>query len=162
MTMQCCARPRQIGFTLIELMATVAIVAILGAVAYPNYTTYLQRGRLMDASSKLSDYRVKMEQYYQDNRTFLNTAGTACGVADPATLPGESFDIKCNAGLATATSYTVDVIGIAAKNMSGFTYRLVVDGTGLTKSTVSVPTTYGWKYPSPNNCWTIRKDGSCG
>jgi type IV pilus assembly protein PilE len=153
-------RGRSSGFTLIELMATVAIVAILASLAYPQYTAYLQRGRIMDATTKLQDFRIKMEQYYQDNRTYQNAGATGCGVADPPSAPTDSFDVKCLPGLATPTSYVIEATGIVAKNMANFTYRLTVDPTGLTKTTVMLPPT-GWKYPVPNNCWTTRKDGLC-
>jgi len=58
------------GFTLIEVMIVVAIVAILAAIALPSYTDYIRRGKLPDAFVYLSDYKVKMEQYYQDNRNY--------------------------------------------------------------------------------------------
>jgi len=69
------------GFTLIEVMIVVAIVAILASVALPAYTDYIRRGKLQEATSALSDYRVKMEQYFQDNRNY----GSATGCATDAT-----------------------------------------------------------------------------
>lgn len=68
------------GFTLIELMITVVIVGILASIALPSYTSYLARGKITDAVSVLADYRVRMEQYFQDNRNY-GTAGAACPVA---------------------------------------------------------------------------------
>ena len=62
------------GFTLIEIMVTVAIIAIISSVAIPSYADYVRRGALPDAFTNLSDYRVKMEQYYQDNRTYGTAA----------------------------------------------------------------------------------------
>ena len=69
------------GFTLIEVMITVAIVAILAAVALPTYADYVRRGLLPEAFTALSDFRVKMEQYYQDNRAYgtTNCADVASG-----------------------------------------------------------------------------------
>ena len=58
------------GFTLIEVMITVAIVAILAAVAVPQYTRYIQRGNLVEATNALAEYRVRMEQFYQDNGSY--------------------------------------------------------------------------------------------
>jgi type IV pilus assembly protein PilE len=58
------------GFTLIEVMIVVAIVAILASVALPSYFDYVRRGQLPEAQAALSDFRVKIEQYYQDNRNY--------------------------------------------------------------------------------------------
>ena len=76
------ARTRATGFTLIEVMITVAIIGILAAIALPSYKNYIRRGQQPEAFNALSDYRTKMEQYYQDNRNYGST-GTTC--ADNAT-----------------------------------------------------------------------------
>lgn len=68
------------GFTLIEVMIVVAIVAILAAVALPAYGDYIRRGQLPEAFAGMSDLRVKMEQYFQDNR---NYGAANCADAGP-------------------------------------------------------------------------------
>ena len=70
-------RPR--GFTLIELMVTVAVVAILASIALPSYSAYLQRSRVPAALDGLSSYATRMEQRYQDVGNYAT--GTACAVA---------------------------------------------------------------------------------
>ena len=57
------------GFTLIEVMIVVAIVAILSAIAIPSYRNYVIRGKIPEATSNLSGQAVKMEQYFEDNKT---------------------------------------------------------------------------------------------
>ena len=52
------------------ISVTVAIVAILTAVAYPSYVDYIRRGQLPEGMTNLSDFRVKLEQYYQDHRGY--------------------------------------------------------------------------------------------
>jgi type IV pilus assembly protein PilE len=74
------------GFTLIEVMIVVGIIAILSAVAIPSYSEYARRGQLPEGFSQLSDYRIKMEQFFQDNRNY----GTGdCGI--PATGPAPKW-----------------------------------------------------------------------
>ncbi|HMG58235.1 MAG TPA: type IV pilin protein, partial [Burkholderiales bacterium] len=75
---------RPTGFTLIELMVTVAIIAVLAAIAVPNYTDYVKRGKLQEATSNLLAMRTKMEQYFQDNRSY--------------TTPGAPVLAPCTAG----------------------------------------------------------------
>ena len=85
----------QHGFTLIELMVTVAIVAILSAVAYPNFADYILRSRLIDGTTKLADQQVRMEQYFLDNRRYSTVVGGAiCGVTPTAT-PKDPFQLAC-------------------------------------------------------------------
>jgi type IV pilus assembly protein PilE len=141
---------RSRGFTLIELMIAVAIIAILAAIAIPSYTDYIRRGRLTEALGRLSAMRVKMEQYFQDNRVYTG----ACVAGTIAPLPGDTvyFQYRCNPAPAAGT-YTVVATGIGA--MAGFVYS--IDETN-TQRTVALPG--GWVMPA-NNCWAIKKDGSC-
>jgi type IV pilus assembly protein PilE len=147
------------GFTLIELMITVAIVAILAAIALPSYTDYITRGKLTEAHNTLAAYRVSMEQYYQDNR---NYGTAACGVAAPTGL--QYFTLACTPAAASSTatagqSYTANVQGNAGTPVAGFTFT--VDNNN-NRTTTAVPT--GWGTAStaaPINCWVMRKGGSC-
>lgn len=80
------ARPRgQRGFTLIELMITVAIVAILAAVAYPAYTQYLVRSNRSSAVSFVMTLASRQEQYNLDFRQYTNQMA----LLGAATIPAE-------------------------------------------------------------------------
>ena len=73
---------RTTGFTLVELMIVVAIIAILAAIAVPSYNDYVTRSKLQEAHTNLAAARVNMEQYYQDNRVYTTAPGSgACGIA---------------------------------------------------------------------------------
>jgi len=74
---------RSRGFTLIEAMITLAIIGLLASFALPAYQDNLRRGQLPEGVAGLASYRVKMEQYYQDNRRY-GTGACADGANAPA------------------------------------------------------------------------------
>lgn len=140
---------RQRGFTLIELMVVVAVAGILVAIALPSYTNYLRRARVADAVSMMSTLRAGLEQFFQDNRTYVG----ACAAGTVAPIPSGSpyFTVTCPT--LTATAYSVTATGSGA--MAGFVYTLDQSGT---KST-TVPSGSGWTATA--GCWVLKQDGSC-
>ncbi|MEF8721243.1 MAG: prepilin-type N-terminal cleavage/methylation domain-containing protein [Candidatus Accumulibacter delftensis] len=66
---------RHAGFTLIEIMMVVIIIGILAAIAVPSYSDYLIRSRITQATAGLSERRVRMEQFFQDNHTYFGGPG---------------------------------------------------------------------------------------
>jgi type IV pilus assembly protein PilE len=83
------------GFTLIELMITVAIVAILAAVALPSYQQYIIRSKRSAAQAQMMDIANRQQQFLLANRNYADkTALTASGYALPAEVNGNySYDI---------------------------------------------------------------------
>lgn len=127
--------PRRLvqGFTLIELMVVVAIVAILASIALPSYTDYVRRGAVQEAFSELANWRVRMEQFYQDNRTY---AGAVCNT--PPAPAGAKFNYGCAAGVG-GQSYVLTATGAVAQ-AAGHTYTINeanVRGTSQFKGTSS-------------------------
>ena len=113
------------GFTLIELMVTVAIMGILAAIAVPMYSDYVTRGRIIDGTSKMGDIRTQMEKYFMDNRTYvtgLGGCGAQASIAAYNADPSANFTISCPAP--TATTYTIQADGIKARGMGGFSYSV--------------------------------------
>lgn len=71
-------RNRSAGFTLIEIMITVAVVAILAAIAYPSYIEYVRKGRRAEARTALIELMQQEERYFTQRNTYLafDTAST--------------------------------------------------------------------------------------
>lgn len=143
-------RALQRGFTLIEVLAVVVIVGVLAGIAYPSYRDYVVRSKISEAVSSLSDMRVKMEQFFLDNRTYVG----ACTAGTVAPLPASARYFAYACSNLSATTYTVTATGAAGQGMSGFAYSIDQSNT---RSTLAVPS--GWTAAA--SCWTLKKDGSC-
>ncbi len=135
-------RPNPLGFTLIELMIVVAIIGILSAVAIPAYTGHVTRGKAAEAPATLADLRIKMEQYYQDNRTYV---GGTCVPANGA----QNFTYTCST--ATKTAYTITATGKSAEGMANFAFTINQDNVKTSKFDGTVGA----------NCWLTSKGGTC-
>jgi type IV pilus assembly protein PilE len=150
---------QQRGFSLIELMIAIVIVGILASIALPSYRDYLTRSRIPEAAAELGDIRVRMEQFFQDNRTYP-VSGCATAPAVPsatqiAVPAGDSFNFSC---VATATTYTATATGKGS--MAGFQYT-VDQFNGRASNISGAAATAGWSAHSPNNCWVTKKGGGC-
>jgi type IV pilus assembly protein PilE len=142
---------RSSGFTLIEVMITVAIVAILAAVALPSYNGYILRGQQTDAFNSLSDFRTKMEQYYQDNRKY----GSATACANDSTASSwnrfsntEYFSYVCTiTDSATQQAYSITATGIKGQ-VKGDVYSIDQNGNRSTSTFKGATVT--------ESCWLTR------
>ena len=141
----------QNGFTLIELMIVVVVIGLLAAIAIPNYTDYVTRGKIPDATSGLAAKRVRVEQYYQDTRSYVGAPDLA---ADAAT--SQYFDFAGVAADGPPQTFTLTATGKAS--MTGFTFT--VNQANARTSTVSAAlVAKGWADGA--GCWIRSKAGAC-
>ncbi|MGE0559778.1 MAG: type IV pilin protein [Burkholderiales bacterium] len=141
---------RKNGFTLIELLIVIAIIGIISAIAVPQYSEYVTRSKLAEATATLSEHRVKMEQFFQDNRTYAN----ACDAGSIAVTPtGRYFAYACS-NLST-TTYTITATGIAAQGTGNFVYTI---NQANARGTTTVGA--GWS-GAGSTCWVTNKGGGC-
>lgn len=72
---------RTLGFTLIELMIVVAVIAVLAGIAFPSYRNYILKGNRASAQAFLMDAAQRQAQYFLDNRSYAPDVATLFGSA---------------------------------------------------------------------------------
>ena len=108
---------RQSGFTLIELMIVVVIVAVLASVAFPSYTQYVTRSHRQAGKNILYRLADRQEQYFIDNKQYASNLSTLGYAADT---------IGVDAGGDITTSTDADrVYAVALANTSTTSYTVV-------------------------------------
>lgn len=78
------------GFTLIELMIVVAIVAILASIAYPAYSNSILKGRRAEGRTALAEFMQQQERYMTQNNAYY-AFSNAAGTTTPASVPFKTF-----------------------------------------------------------------------
>lgn len=134
----------QKGFTLMEVMIVVVVVAILASVGIPIYSDYVIRGKLVQATSGLSEGRIKMEQYFQDFRTYAG---------GEVRCPAETEFFTFNCGAPTATLYTITATG--KDNLAAYSYSINQDNVRSSNTPMTNP-------PGVNvSCWIMKSGDAC-
>ncbi|WP_372865304.1 type IV pilin protein [Spongiibacter sp.] len=117
------------GFTLIELMITVAIIAILAAVALPSYQNYVVRANRTAAANFVMEVANMQERYYLDKRQYAADM-TALGAAMPTEI-SDSYTITTTANnLATPPSYSISAAPKAGQASSDSCGTLTLNSKG--------------------------------
>ena len=154
-------RHREHGFTLIELMITVAIIGILAAVALPIYRNYAMRGQLVAETNALAGLRALMEQYYQDNRQYTNVTTVTPVILSPCNDTSvlknyPTFTLTCSN--LQPTTYLLQAQSLSTVMSAGATYT--VDNTNA-MATTAFPTGWGAVPTYGSGCWLLRQAGGC-
>lgn len=134
------------GFTLLEVMVVLVIVGILTTLAMPSYRRYVQQGKVVEAHSMLTTHRIKMEQSFQDNRTFVG----ACAAGTSTALPTSTTNFAVSCSNLDVSTYTITATG--AGGAAGFVFTVNQDGA---KTTSGVPN--GWT--ASTTCWRTSPSG---
>jgi type IV pilus assembly protein PilE len=122
--------PRRRGLTFIELLVVVAIAGILAAIAYPTYITQIQRTRRGDAQAVLIQNAQRMERFFSENGSYLDSGGNAPQIITRAPIdPGypTSYAIQFATDFPTATTFRIEAIPQGPQVGTG---RLDIDETG--------------------------------
>lgn len=115
------------GFTLIELMIAVAVVAILAAIAYPAYTEHVVKSYRASAQSQMLDIANRQQQYFMANRTYASkTQLEASGYALDNELSSR-YSYSITVGTSTVPNFTIT---FTATNRQASDGELTLDGTG--------------------------------
>lgn len=139
------------GFTLIEVMIVVVIVAILASIALPSYNDYVIRSKITQAVQGLSALQTRMEQCFQDRFTYANC--TACATDNLNKMStNNDFNFAC---ITDTTTFTLTAGGKEGP-MAPFTYTV---NQADAKSTTVSGAPSGWT--GSTTCWVTRKGGAC-
>ena len=155
------------GFTIIELMIAVVVVAILASIAIPSYSDYVLRSKLTEATGNLADLRVKMEQYYSDNRRYsTDPGGGVCGIPggkEPTAADARYFTYVCestNPNGMGDQQYVLTAVGAPVQGLDGLSFT--VNQANAKTTVVKAGTDMAKKgYAGNATCWTRKKGGEC-
>ena len=137
------------GFTLIELMVVVLIVAVLAGLAISSYSKQVRKSRRAEAKQVITDYALREEKYRSTRTEYMNSINTLLGAAPP-TYTYYTFAVATPAGNCDLTVVTAKTI----KNSFTVTATAKADQV---KDTACTPLVFenrcGVIYKTPAACW---------
>jgi type IV pilus assembly protein PilE len=143
------AMPSARGFTLVELMIVIVIVAILAAIAVPGYTSQIRKSRRTEARNALLDAAAREERYYATNNSYTIASSDLGYGAGPWPINvGSNYynlNVTCTGGGATpCTDYTLTATAINTQTKDRSCTALTLTSTGVQGSTGTAPTATCW------------------
>jgi len=115
------------GFTLIEVVVVIAIVAILASIALPNYSEYVMRANRSSAQAFITDIASRQAQFFLDRRTYATTIAALNMTAPTEVAIRYDVAIAVNAGPPLAYTVTATPTGPQLKDRCG---ALTIDQAG--------------------------------
>ena len=109
------------GFTLVELMVVVAIVALITAIGYPSYRDHIARSQRSQGQQLLADVAQRQEQYLLDRRQYATVFGSGTGGLGLTMPTGIKYDAPSFAGVDNTTSppsYSICMSPSAGSNLA--------------------------------------------
>ena len=133
------------GFTLIEIMITLVIVAILAGIAIPSYRNYVLRSHRIEATAALLKVAAAQEKFYLQNNTYTDNVGDVAGLGFSTTDDTDNFTTENG-------WYTITV---TAADNEGFTLTAEAEGDQVNDSDCTDFTleSSGAKSASSDGCW---------
>ncbi|MGF6350368.1 type IV pilin protein [Variovorax sp. W2I14] len=126
------------GFTLIELMITVAIVAILAAIAYPSYMEYVKRSRRVEGQNLLNDAAARQERFRAQNGSYTSDL-TKLKLPDGAASQNGYYTLSVID--ASATDYTLKAQRTGAQTADSKCGDFTLDAKGTKNMFAGTPGT---------------------
>jgi len=110
---------KQHGFTLIELVITVAVIAILAAIALPSYQQYVIRSKRSAAQAAMMDIANRQQQFLLANRSYAdNAALAASGYALPSEV-GSNYSYSITLSATTEPGFTLTLTPTGSQASDG-------------------------------------------